>query len=291
MHGRAPRPTVPRTTRPRLKWARLRSPRRIRAIYPVLGVVLAASAGLAFGEPTRADAATLVWSDEFTGTAGSSPSTSKWNFETGAGGWGNNEWQTYTSSRQNSYLDGNGRLVIAARSDGTSITSARLNTLGKFAFTYGTASARIKLPAGQGLLPAFWLMGTDIYSAGWPESGEIDVIETPSVTTSYTNHLHGPTTSGGTWQLGNSGAVADLSADFHTYSVTKSKDAITVSLDGRTVGSYSASQLNANQKWVFNKPTYLLLTLAVGGDWPGAPDLTTPNPSYMTLDWIRVYSS
>ncbi|WP_265416862.1 glycoside hydrolase family 16 protein [Gordonia otitidis] len=134
-------------------------------------------------------------------------------------------------------------------------------------------------------------MGTDIYSAGWPDSGEFDVIETPSVTTSYTNHLHGPTTAGGTWQLGNSGAVADLSADFHTYSVTKSKDAITVSLDGRTVGSYSASQLNANQKWVFNKPTYLLLTLAVGGDWPGAPDLTTPNPSYMTLDWIRVYSS
>nr|WP_267879817.1 glycoside hydrolase family 16 protein [Gordonia otitidis] len=114
--------------------------------------------------------------------------------------------------------------------------SARLNTLGEFAFTYGTASARIKLPAGQGLLPAFWLMGTDIFSAGRPESGGIDVIETLSVTTSYTNHLHGPTTSGGTWQLGNSGAVADLSADFHTYSVTKSKDAITVSLDSRTVG-------------------------------------------------------
>lgn len=79
-------------------------------------------------------------------------------------------------------------------------------------------------------------MGTDIFSAGRPESGGIDVIETLSVTTSYTNHLHGPTTSGGTWQLGNSGAVADLSADFHTYSVTKSKDAITVSLDSRTVG-------------------------------------------------------
>jgi len=233
----------------------------------------------------------LVWSDEFNGAAGRPPPTSNWNFETGGGGWGNNEWQTYTNSRQNSYLDGNGRLVIAARSNGTSITSARLNTLGKVAFTYGTASARIKLPAGKGLLPAFWLMGTDIYSAGWPESGEIDVIETPSVTTAYTNHLHGPTTSGGTWQLGNSGAIADLSTDFHTYSVTKSKDAITVALDGRTVGSYRASQLSADKKWVFNKPTYLLLTLAVGGNWPGDPDLTTPNPSYMTLDWIRVYSS
>ena len=95
-----------------------------------------------------AHAADTAFSDEFNGAAGSSPSTSNWNFETGGGGWGNNEWQTYTNSRQNSYLDGNGRLVIAARSIGASITSARLNTLGKVAFTYGTASARIKLPAG-----------------------------------------------------------------------------------------------------------------------------------------------
>lgn len=286
MHTRAPRLTLPR---PRL--SRLTTKRAFRLAFPMLGAVLAASAGVGFVEPARADAATLVWSDEFTGAAGSAPSTANWNFETGGGGGGNNEWQTYTDSRQNSYLDGNGRLVIAARSDGTSITSTRLNTLGKVAFTYGTVSARIKLPAGKGLLPAFWLMGTDIYSAGWPGSGEIDVIETPSVTTTYTNSLHGPTTSGGAWQLGNSGAIADLSTDFHTYSVTKSRNSITVSLDGRTVGSYRASQLRSDQKWVFNKPTYLLLTLAVGGNWPGAPDLTTPNPSYMTLDWMRVYSN
>ena len=285
MNRRPPRPTLPHAIRRRAT-SRLR-----RLTGPIALTLVASMTALGLSHVAPARAATLVWSDEFNGAAGSSPSTSNWNFETGGGGWGNNEWQTYTNSRQNSYLDGNGRLVIAARSNGTSITSARLNTLGKVAFTYGTASARIKLPAGKGLLPAFWLMGTDIYSVGWPQSGEIDVIETPSVTTAYTNHLHGPTTSGGTWQLGNSGAIADLSTAFHTYSVTKSKDAITVALDGRTVGSYRASQLSADKKWVFNKPTYLLLTLAVGGDWPGDPDLTTPNPSYMTLDWIRVYSS
>jgi beta-glucanase (GH16 family) len=238
----------------------------------------------------RTSAATLIWSDEFTGSNGTAPSSRWWNHETGGGGWGNNEWQVYTNTRSNSYLDGNGRLAIAARYNGTEVTSARMNTYGKFSLTYGTVSARIKLPRGQGLLPAFWLMGTDIYSVGWPRSGEIDVIETPSITTSYTNHLHGSTSSGGHWQLGNSGAIADLSTDYHVYSVTKSQNQISISIDGRTVGSYRSSQLSSGQQWVFNKPTYVLFSLAVGGNWPGAPDLTTPNPSYMLIDWIRAYS-
>ncbi|MFW0794799.1 glycoside hydrolase family 16 protein [Gordonia sp. CPCC 205515] len=263
----------------------------IRRGFAIAATVVALAIPTAITSVAPASGATLIASDEFTGAAGSAPSSSWWNYETGGGGWGNNEWQTYTNSRSNSYLDGNGRLVIAARSSGTSITSARLNTLGKISFTYGTVSARIKLPAGQGLLPAFWLMGTDIYRNGWPACGEIDVIETPSITTRYTNTIHGPTTSGGHWQLGNSGAISDLSSDFHTYSVTKARNRITISLDNRVVGTYTSSQLSAGQRWVFNQPTYLLLSLAVGGNWPGAPDLTTPNPSYMTLDWIRVYSA
>ncbi|AZG44450.1 glycoside hydrolase family 16 protein [Gordonia insulae] len=267
------------------------SRRRWRRRVASLPILVAVAVGATVVDPPQTSAATLVWSDEFTGTGGTSPAASRWNWETGGGGWGNNEWQTYTNSRVNSRLDGNGRLAIVGRLDNGFVTSARMNTLGKFSFTYGTVSARIKLPAGKGLLPAFWLMGTDIYSVGWPRSGEVDVIETPSVTTSYTNHLHGPTTSGGHWQLGNGGAIADLSTDYHVYSVTKSRNAITISLDGRTVGTYRAGQLRSGQQWVFNKPTYVLFSLAIGGNWPGAPDLTTPNPSYMLTDWIRAYSA
>ncbi len=238
-----------------------------------------------------ARAATLVWSDEFTGSSGASPSTSKWNWETGGGGWGNNEWQTYTNSRSNSYLNGNGQLVIAARYNGTSLTSARMNTLGKFALTDGTLSARIKLPAGQGLLPAFWLVGTNINSVGWPRAGEIDVIETPNNGWRYNSNLHGPTNDGSHWQSPRSGpAPVDLTAGYHTYTLTKRQNRIDMNIDGQSVGNWTPSQLSADQQWVFNKPFYVLFTLAVGGNWPGDPDLTTPNPSYMLVDWIRAYS-
>lgn len=242
-------------------------------------------------QPT-ARAATLLFSDEFTGAAGSAPSSAKWNWETGGGGWGNNEWQTYTSSRSNSYLDGSGRLVIAGRYDGLSLTSARMNTYGKFAFTYGTVSARIKLPAGKGLLPAFWLMGTDLYSVGWPANGEIDVIETPNNGLSYHTTLHGPTTTGAHWQRGVSGSFSgvDLTNDFHVYSVTKSQNLIQTKIDGTVVATFRSTDLASNQRWVFNKPTYVLLNLAIGGNWPGDPDLTTPNLSNMIVDWIRAYS-
>lgn len=246
--------------------------------------------GTGFGVPS-AHAARLLWSDEFTGRSGGSPSTSKWNWETGGGGWGNNEWQTYTNSRSNSYLNGNGQMVIAARNNGASITSARLNTLGKFSLTYGTVSARIKMPAGQGLLPAFWLLGTDIGSVGWPRAGEIDVIETPNNGKRWEVHVHGPTTSGAHWQAGGGGtAASDLSTGYHTYTMTKQQNRIDVSIDGTRVSTFTPSMLSADQQWVFNKPMYVLLNLAVGGDWPGAPDLTTPNPSYMLVDWIRAYS-
>ncbi|ACY23309.1 glycoside hydrolase family 16 [Gordonia bronchialis DSM 43247] len=256
----------------------------------LISAVTLAAIGTVVPHPARG--ATLLWSDEFTGPSGASPASSKWNWETGGGGWGNNEWQTYTSSRSNSYLDGNGRLVIAVRGDTTGITSARMNTFGKFSLTFGTVSARIKLPAGQGLLPAFWLMGTDIYSAGWPKSGEIDVIEAPNNALRYNTTVHGPTTSGGHWQRGVSGSLGvDLAAGYHVYSVTKSRGRLVMKIDDRTVATFTSSQLSSGQQWVFDKPTYVLFTLAVGGNWPGAPDATTPNPSYLLVDWIRAYSS
>jgi beta-glucanase (GH16 family) len=239
-----------------------------------------------------AQGAAVIWSEEFDGSAGQPPNASRWNLETGGGGWGNNELQTYTDTRQNSYLDGQGDLVIAARK-GTGYTSARLNTLGKFAIQDGVLSARIRLPAGRGLLPAFWLLGTDMADVGWPRAGEIDVIETPNTGTEYNNGIHGP--AAGTkdpWKLSSNGSFGgvDLSDDFHVYSVAKSRDVITISIDGIAVGRFARYELLPGQDWVFDKPAYVVLTIAVGGDWPGQPDDSTPNPALMYVDWLRAYN-
>ena len=237
---------------------------------------------MACGALPPAHGGVLIWSEDFGGTAGEPPNSANWNLETGGGGWGNGEWQTYTDSRENAHLDGAGNLVITALGGASGITSARLNTLGKFSFTYGTLSARIRVPSGKGLLPAFWLAGTDIGAVSWPRCGEIDIIETPNTAGEYTNGIHGPVA--GTdqpWKKNTAGSLpgVDLSQDFHVYSMTKSPNAVTMSIDGTLVGSYTAASLDPGQDWVFEKPAYILLTLAVGGEWPGPPDSTTPNPA------------
>ncbi|GAA3966528.1 glycoside hydrolase family 16 protein [Gordonia caeni] len=265
---------------------------------------------LAAGEARGADA----FAEEFNGAAGTAPHSSTWNFETGGGGWGNNEQQVYTSSRANSRLDGDGHLLIQARKDTSGWTSARINTFDKFTFTYGTVSARMSMPMGKGLHTGFWLLGTDIYSAGFPESGEVDIAE--HITGSNFVHvgIHGPTTTPGTGNgsLGGLGAGSlDLSglgnvaptltgryqrgfdvknidpSQFHTYGVTKTSSAITFLFDGAPVYTIAKSSLAATEKWVFDKPVYVLVNLAVGGDWPGATDGATADAATAVIDWVR----
>ncbi|WP_072688120.1 glycoside hydrolase family 16 protein [Rhodococcus marinonascens] len=225
--------------------------------------------------------------DDFSGPAGARPDPRYWGYDLGGGGWGNDEQQVYTDDRANSRLDGEGHLVIEARSAGAEYTSARLVTLNRFAFQYGRAEARIKLPSGQGLHPAFWLMGTDLERVGWPQSGEIDVIETLNDAPFYHSGLHGPSADGTTWEVQAEGP-GNMSEDFHNYWVEKSADRITVGIDDSVTGEFLRADLSPGQEWVFDKPFSLLLNVAVGGRWPGPVDSGTSFPATMLVDWVEV---
>lgn len=238
-----------------------------------------------------ADRFTVYAFDEFDGAANSPPNPAIWRYETG-GNWGNNEKQVYTDSRANSRLDGQGNLLIQTQKVGSTITSARLGTFGKVNFTYGLVEARIKLPAGQGLHPAFWTLGTNLYSAGWPGCGEIDAIETINDAKTYTSAVHGPTKSGtkvtGVWDRSVGGARPDTDfTAFHTYGILKRPGRIETYIDGVRMMALDKSQLSGAEAWVFDAPAYTLLNIAVGGDWPGATNSTTPWPSTMTVDYVR----
>lgn len=243
----------------------------------------------------------LVWADEFSGPAGAGPDPTKWSVETGGGGWGNNELEYYTSRSSNVALDGRGHLAITARrenytgEDGVTreYTSARLQTKGLFATTYGRIEARIKLPAGPGLWPAFWALGGDIESVGWPNSGEIDVMESlGSDPFTFYGSIHGPEPGAprGYHQTASEHSAGSLASSFHVFGVEWSPSAITFTFDGVPYSTRTPASLSSGQQWVFNKPFFLLLNLAVGGEWPGAPRGSTPFPATMLLDWVRVYS-
>jgi beta-glucanase (GH16 family) len=244
----------------------------------------------------------LVWADDFNGTAGSPPDSSKWGHDIGGGGWGNNELEYYTNSTSNAALDGAGHLVITARQENPAgyncwygscqYTSARLLTEGKFTQQYGHVEARIQLPRGQGMWPAFWMLGSNINSVGWPNSGEMDIMENigrePSV-----NHgsMHGPGYSGccpltGTYTLPNGQAFAD---GFHTFAIDWAPNQVSFSVDGNVYETHTPADTNGNQ-WVFNQPFFLLLNVAVGGNWPGSPDGSTAFPQQMIVDYVHVYA-
>lgn len=242
-----------------------------------------------------------VWHDEFDGREGSAPDSSKWWANVGGDGWGNNELQYYTDSTRNAALDGDGNLVITARHDQDDTidcqgepceyTSARLLTEWKFSRQYGRFESRIKVPEGDGLLPAFWLLGDDISRNPWPGSGEIDIMEVlgddPGT---VKGTLHGPGYSGPdaiefSQDLPDDESFAD---DFHTYAVEWDRDTITWLVDGEAYGTVHRSDVGTD-KWVGNKPYFILLSLAVGGDWPGEPDESTTFPAEMVVDYVRVY--
>ncbi|MFG3266246.1 discoidin domain-containing protein [Streptomyces bobili] len=249
----------------------------------------------------------LVWSDEFDGAANTRPDASKWRSDPGTGP--NNELEYYTDHR-NAALDGAGHLVMEARREATAgsscprdplsgsgtcqYTSARMNTGAAFQFTYGRVEARIKVPKGNGLWPAFWMMGADFLTGRpWPYNGEIDIVEVlgKDVKTAYST-VHAPAYNGG-GGIGSPYTLpgnADFSDDFHTWVADWNSKGITYSLDGRTVFSLDKDEVERTRgPWIFDHPHYLILNLAVGGDWPGPTDATTPFPSRMLVDYVRVY--
>lgn len=244
------------------------------------------------------DAATLptsvgdvLWSQEFNGAAGTAPDSSVWSYDTGANGWGNAELQNYTTSRSNSALDGAGNLVITARREADGgYTSARLQTNDKVEIQYGRIEARMQIPRGQGIWPAFWMLGADFPATSWPSSGEIDVMENVGKEPHLVHGtVHGPGYSGGSGITGSSmhpqgWSFAD---DFHTFAVDWKPGQITWYVDGTQYHQVTRASVGSNA-WVFDKPYFLILNVAVGGSWPGYPDATTSFPQQMKVDWIRV---
>ena len=242
----------------------------------------------------------LVWSDEFDTANGSAPDPSRWVFDVGGGGWGNNELQTYTDRRENSVIR-DGILAIRALKepftgpDGIrrDYTSARLKTLGRFSRAYGRFEARIRVPRGPGIWPAFWMLGNDIQTAGWPACGEIDVMENIGREPRLVHGtLHGPGYSGaqGIGASFQSPGGRPFADDFHVFSVEWEPQAIRWSVDGTTYQTRTAADLPRGARWVFDHPFFMLLNVAVGGNWPGNPDPTTSFPQEMLVDWVRVYT-
>lgn len=233
----------------------------------------------------------LVWEDEFEGAADQLPNASNWGFDIGTD-WGNAQLEFDTDRASNASLDGEGNLRIVARREafqGRQYTSARMTTEGKRTFREGKFEARIKLPIGQGIWPAFWMLGTDLPTVGWPQSGEIDIMEyrgqEPTV---VLGSLHGPGYSGGNALTRRYTLPAGrFSDDFHVFTVEWTADEIRWYVDGEL---YQAIKPEfATGPWVFNKPFYLILNVAVGGGFVGAPNASTIFPQTMLVDWVRVY--
>jgi beta-glucanase (GH16 family) len=251
---------------------------------------------------------TLVWSDEFANSTGSpaQPNPQVWTYDTGNGGFGNQELENYcawgstatpcSTAQPNAYVGTDGYLHIVAEQPSAGVyTSARMKSVGLFSFQYGRIEARIKLPEGQGLWPAFWLLGNSIATINWPACGELDVME--HIDGSNPQNLgydwvqgsvHGTGLNGGI-QYHPSGFSA---AGWHTYGMIWTKGQIQYYVDDPANVYATFNSSTAGGTWPFDAgPQFVLLNLAVGGGWPGSPDATTVFPSEMQVDYVRVYSN
>jgi len=242
---------------------------------------------------------TLVWSDEFNGASGSPVDKAKWVTETGGDGWGNQELEYYTDRLVNAHQQ-DGSLAITVLQEkykgshgvARNYTSARLKTLGKFTQEYGRFEARIKIPRGQGIWPAFWMMGDDVDKAGWPDCGEIDIMENIGKEPGLVHGtIHGPGYSGdegvtAPYGLPDTQRFAD---DFHIFAVEWEPRAIRFYVDDHLYATRTPADLPAGSKWVYDHPFFLLLNVAVGGSWPGNPDAASTYPQTMLVDYVRVY--
>lgn len=234
----------------------------------------------------------LVWQDEFDGPAGSLPDSSRWRFDVGTD-WGNAQLEHDTARPRNVALSGDGHLAIVAHREeylGSGYTSGRIQTHGRFARTGGRFEARLRVPRGPGLWPAFWLLGADFPQVGWPACGEIDILEfrgqEPFV---VHGSLHGPGFSGARAMTGRYEAPVPLDSGFHVVAVEWKQEEIVWFLDGVAYQIVRPADLPPGGRWVFDHPFFLILNLAVGGHFVGPPDSTTAFPATLLVDWVRVY--
>ena len=264
-----------------------------------VGIILTGMWGC-LGARAEVPAWRLLWADEFDLQDGSAPDPTKWTYDLGGHGWGNDELQSHTARRENSRIEG-GLLVIEARAeryqgvDGRvrDYTSARLKTQGRASWTYGRVEARMQLTAGRGIWPAFWMLGANYPSVGWPVCGEIDIMENVGHEpgTVY-GTVHGPGYSGGDnvggdFTLPDGGRFAD---HFHLFAVEWDPDSIRWSVNNRVYFQISRASLPFGAPWVFDHSFFLILNVAVGGRWPGAPDAATVFPQRLLVDYVRVYA-
>jgi beta-glucanase (GH16 family) len=238
----------------------------------------------------------LVWSDEFNGLAGESPDSAKWNFDIGVGpnndGWGNSELEYYTNRTVNASIDSNGNLAITAKSElyaGSAFTSARLKTKGLFEQSYGRFEARIRAPWGPGIWPAFWLLGSNVDTVAWPQCGEIDIMELRGQKPNIINGtVHGPGYSGAAGITKSFAFENDrFDVDFHLFAVEWGKDYIDFFVDNTLYQKITPGDVTGN--WVFDHPFFIILNVAVGGNYVGYPTSQTPFPQTMLVDYVKVY--
>jgi beta-glucanase (GH16 family) len=257
----------------------------------ITAMVLGACGHQPEGEPLEWG---LQWQDEFEGSAGQLPDASRWAFDTGGDGWGNAQLEYNTDRPENVSLDGNGHLAITARKEsyeGNSYTSGRINTRGLFARKQGRFEARIQLPVGQGIWPAFWLLGDNFDAIGWPDCGEIDIMEyrgqEPNI---VSGALHGPGYSGGS-SIGGKFNLdgAGFHMGFHVFAIAWDNESITWSVDEEPYMTITPDDLPGGTRWVYDHPFFILLNVAVGGYFVGSPDASTSFPQTMLIDWVRVY--
>ena len=243
----------------------------------------------------------LLFEDNFDGEENGTLDPNKWRFDLGNGdwGWGNQQLEYNTNNTNNVSTDGLGHLRITAREEvlgscwngsACQYTSGRINTKSLFATKYGRIEGRLKMPSGQGLWPAFWMLGANIDIAGWPECGEIDILEYRGQEPFVTNAaIHGPGYSGGDSFHDSYTSSTRLDEDFHVYAVDWEPNLIRWSIDDITFFSMNANQLNGGQTWAFEQPFFLILNLAVGGNYLEDPDETTVFPQTLLVDYVRVY--
>lgn len=233
----------------------------------------------------------LVWQDEFDGPSGQKPDSTKWTYDLGTD-WGNAQLEYDTDRPENVSLDGNGNLVITARREsfgGQPFTSARIKTQGLFEQTYGRFEARIKLPWGPGIWPAFWLLGSNVQTVGWPQCGEIDIMESRGQQPNLIHAtVHGPGYSAAGGVTKSYGFEKDrFDVDFHLFAVEWGKNYLRFYVDDVFYHEIEPGDLNG--PWVFDKPFFIILNVAVGGNYVGFPTSETPFPQSMIIDYVKVY--
>ena len=249
---------------------------------------------------------TLAWSEEFHQGVGAKPDPAIWGYDTGGGGWGNGELETYVNDLEHAHIvaapgttDGQALQILATddhSADTHGYESARILTAGKKTFQYGFFEARIRLPYGQGIWPAYWMLGANIGTVGWPASGEVDIMENigkkswgghnlSSLHSAVPGDAHANFTKNAPYDLPNGAAFHD---DFHLFQMLWTKDLFSFYIDGTLYETRTPAEYGKNP-WPFNAPCFLILNTAIGGNWPGKPDATTVFPQRMLVDYIRVY--